>query len=170
MGDLVERFVGATAAYSLREVEARTGVGYQTVRNLRAGEWQTVQPSTRRKIEAYLRQADAARDVGESPEDAARIGGAMEPEDDIDLPDVSYLHPAARAIFDERVGSYVTRGWPGQIISQAARELVAAIVGGNTVRSSGPGKVELSEDEQIMVLRGISPHIEKAYAARWSKR
>lgn len=89
----------------------------------------------------------------------AGLGDVVEPT----LPDVSYLKPRAREIYDRALGSYFTRRWPIPIIERAARELVAYIEGANTLRSRGAGKPELTEEEQVWVLEDGIEEVERAY-------
>jgi hypothetical protein len=86
------------------------------------------------------------------------------------MPDVSFLKPRARAIYDRAVGSYLTRGWPQPIIERAAWDLVNYIIGANTLRSSGAGRPELTEDEQVMVLERTREHVERAYGPNGALR
>lgn len=96
---------------------------------------------------------EGAAPVEETPEQAVAAN----------MPNVSYLLPRARAIYDRAVGSYMTRGWPPPIIERAARELVAYIEGANTLRSKGPGRPELTEEEQVWVLEDGVEEVERAY-------
>lgn len=89
----------------------------------------------------------------ESPEQA--VAGNM--------PDVRFLHPRAREIYDRAVGSYVTRRWPPPIVERAAWDLVNYIIGANSLRSAGPGRPELTEEEQCMVLERTVERVERAY-------
>lgn len=91
--------------------------------------------------------------VEETPEEAVAAN----------MPDVSFLKPRAREIYDRAVGSYVTRRWPQPILERASWDLVNYIMGANTLRSSGPGRPELTEEEQCMVLERTVVHVEKAY-------
>lgn len=79
------------------------------------------------------------------------------------LPDVSFLQPRARGIYNEAIGDYVTRGWPRQTIAEAAWDFWKALTGANSLNSSGPGKRELTEDEQCKVLNTMKTHVETAY-------
>lgn len=79
------------------------------------------------------------------------------------MPDVSFLYPRARAIYDRAVGSYLTRRWPQPIIERAAWDLVNYIIGANTLRTAGPGRPELTEEEQVMVLEKNVERVERAY-------
>lgn len=89
----------------------------------------------------------------ESPEQAARYL----------LPDVSYLKPTARAYYDRVVGSWFTRHWPIEMIERAAREFVAPIKGYSTLRRTGQGFRELSDDDQVLVLEDQAEEIEAEY-------
>lgn len=80
-----------------------------------------------------------------------------------DLPDVSFLKPRAREIYDRAVGSYLTRHWPAPVIEQAAWDLIKYIEGANIYRSSGPGKPDLNEEEQVQVIEKAREKVEKAY-------
>lgn len=86
------------------------------------------------------------------------------------FPDVSFLKPRARAIYDRAVGSYLTRKWPQPIIERAAWDLVNYIIGANTLRSKGPGKPELTEEEQVWVLEDSVEHVERAYGPNGALR
>jgi transcriptional regulator with XRE-family HTH domain len=77
--------------------------------------------------------------------------------------DISILKPRARKIYDQAVGSFYTRGWPQPIIERAANDLFNYVVGARTLRSAGPGRPELTEDEQCMVLEGNLEAVEMAY-------
>ena len=91
-------------------------------------------------------------------------------EQGYDLPDVSFLKPHARAYYDARLGSYLQRAWPRETIERASRELIASIVGANTLRASGAGRAELSDEEQLMVLEGIAEHVEREYGPKGTGR
>lgn len=141
------------------ELASALGVSKGTV-----AKWETdVQPpgmESVRKLAGFYRVEVSAivADGGaggdeETPEDAAAPN----------LPDVSYLLPQARAIYDRAVGSYITRRWPPPIIERAARELVAYIAGANSVRSRGAGRPELTEEEQVWALEDGVEEVEKAY-------
>lgn len=94
------------------------------------------------------------------------VGAAEETAEQVlapDLPDVSFLKPKARAIYDAAVGSYLTRRWPAPIIERAAWDLTNYIRGANSLRSEGTGRPELTEEEQCMVLERAREHVERAY-------
>jgi hypothetical protein len=71
---LVDRFLAATSRFSLREVEALSGVSYATVAKFRNGTWKRLYPSTVRQIEDFLAKGEEIAAEEERPEDVGYSG------------------------------------------------------------------------------------------------
>lgn len=154
---LIEAVLRKTQDLSQTAAAAAIGVSQKSLSRWRAGERNALWEETRRKLEEFLRRGGT---VEETPEEAVAAN----------MPDVSFLKPRARAIYDRAVGSYLTRNWPQPIIERAAWDLVNYIIGANTLRSKGPGMPELTEEEQVWVLEDSMEHIERAYGPNGALR
>lgn len=99
------------------------------------------------------------------------MGDAIEPDVEPDIPPVEFLKPAARTWFHAKIGEWFAAGWRPEEVSEAARSLVSALDGGGAVRFGGPGRAdELSEEEQLLALRGGAGHVERYLAPRWGRK
>jgi transcriptional regulator with XRE-family HTH domain len=85
--------------------------------------------------------------------------------EDLMLPDVSFLSPAAQAYFDETIGNWMRRGWTFETVERAAELLLGYFNRTSTLLSSGTSVPDLSEEMQIHVLRESRGEIEHAAAA-----
>lgn len=81
----------------------------------------------------------------------------------LELPDISFLAPKARAFFDESIGSWMRRQWTYETIENAARLLVGYFNRTSTLQSSGTSVPELSEDDQVLVLKESREEIEAVF-------
>lgn len=159
---IVDQALAAVAGLSDREAASRLGISFATVNRFRA-------------------QRKAAESIGE-PRGQVRVAllnvlqrglrsTAYVPEADaIDLPDGAFLKPRAQAFYRERLGEYLTRGWPDAMVREAARSLISALDGGAAVRDGGAGRAdELSEADQLLALTAGAGHVEKYIGARWRR-
>jgi hypothetical protein len=153
--ELIDAFLLATSDLSTREASALIGVSHGTVTRWRTGVRTPVLAATRRAVRAYLNEREAP---------------TAAPAEVPDLPDGAFLKPRARAYYHERVGDYLTRGWPSAVVYEAARSLISALDGGAAVRDGGAGRSdELSEDDQLLALTAGAGHVEKYIGARWKR-
>lgn len=83
---------------------------------------------------------------------------------DLNLPDVSFLAPRARALFDEAIGNWVRRRWTSEIIENAATLLLGYFNRTSTLQSSGASVPKLSEEMQVHILTESREEIEDAFA------
>lgn len=97
---------------------------------------------------------DSMRIREETPEDAVAV----------DWPDVSRLKPEAYDFYLKAVGEWTTKlGWTLETAAAAAHDFTAFLRADSTLSSSGPGKVDLPESEQLVALSSLKPLIEKHY-------
>lgn len=152
--EIVSAFLGAVAGLSAREASAQAAdVSHDDVARWRRGDWKRLTAAKRRALLRFL-------------EERAEPEAVAPDYDDLGLPDVSYLKPRARAFYDQQIGSYVTRRWPPQLIERAANDLVNQIRGASTLRRIGAGAVDLTEDQQLIVLEAAAEWVEKVYGSR----
>lgn len=84
----------------------------------------------------------------------------------VDWPNVSYLKDKAREEYERLLGQYLTRGWTSEIIAAAAHELTSFFRGENILHQADRSRPELTEEDQLLVLRAEAERIEKRYGRR----
>lgn len=140
---LIERFLTQTQHLSQTEAASLAGVSQHTISRWRRGDRSPLRGNVRDSLE---------RTLGVDGDGAASH---------LSLPDVSFLKPGARALYDRTVGSWVTRKWPAPIIERAAVEMLAVLTGA-ALRSDGQ-KERLSDDDQRHALEVGADEAEQAY-------
>lgn len=158
---------------SLRRISEQVGVSHATLANFLSAPEKSSEKTVRKLVrwrDQMTERANRARAVFPAPwidkqDNSTRGEGEESPEEAVahTMPDVSYLQPAARAYFEQKVGSWVVRKWPMATVAHLARVLVAPIEGYNTMRKVGQGFRELSDKDQVQALENQAEIIEEEY-------
>lgn len=150
--ELVEEFLRRFQGVNQEDVARRVpGVTQHDVSRWRRGTWKRLSEEKRAAINDWFHVADGGLEID-----------IMEAVWD-QLPDVSFLKPEAREEYDRLVGSYVTRGWPPEVVARAARSLTNVLSGANSMRMGGFKAPDLPAEEQLLAIRGMAPIVERIY-------
>ncbi len=151
--EMVAAFLEAVEGYGVREVTRMVdGISHDDLSRWRRGAWKRLSAPKRRLLRQYL-------------ENGGRESATerLEQSTGLNLTSVDFLQPRARLIYEARLGSYLQRKWPAETIERAAHDMIGQLRGANTLRSGGPGEMQLSEDDQVLILEGASEDNEEAY-------
>lgn len=163
---LVTTYNDATRHLSTYRAAEETGISEATVRRLRNIERPParITSDVRVAIMSYLERVAEERAADNAAERVGRDqSGSVTVTHDLDLPDVSFLKPRARDFYDRAVGGWVTRGWLARAVSWGAHSLINQLRGASTLRRSGPGDADLTEDQQLIVLEGAAKWVEEEH-------
>lgn len=175
---LVARVLERVDDLSLRKAAEEIGgaVTHDDVKRWRSDSWQRLTEDKARDLTAFLQKSyNIERVLSRVSEGATKIepmrAREESPEDAVadDLPDVSYLKPKARAFYFKTLGEWYDQ-WTSETVAGAARELTAYFRGERTLSLTGMGRPQLTEEEQMMVLEGMKPEVEKDMKRRGVRR